>query len=389
MSWFRDHYIQIRNTLIGVIMVAIVLFVWYGVGKYRERRAVEELAAMQTEQSSQLAAEETFPENAGSETLQTEEPAGDEPVLTQSEQLYLAGLNQKEQLIHQEDDTVVWQDKTYRRNSYMKAILCMGVDRSDTMTGTRKVGEAGQADGLFLIAQDTARNQIRILMIPRDTMTMINETDDEGNDLGWWLDHLTLAFGFGDGSTDSCERMTAAVSDLLCDLEIDHYLAVNTAVIADLNDAVGGVTVTIPTEGMEKKDPAFIMGSQVTLHGSQAEAFVRYRDIEKDNSAINRMDQHKEYIRQYFQTLQEKSREDSNIVPELFDRIQDYMVTDMDKAEYLKIAVDALSSSGLDDDSFYVLPGIGITTDRFDEYYVTFNQAIPMILQLFYRETAS
>lgn len=389
MSWLRNHYIQIRNALIGMIMVAVVVFIWYGLGKYRERRAMEELTAIQSEQTSQPAMEETFAENTGSDTFQTDEPAGDEPALTQSEQLYLAGIGQKEQLIHNEDGTVVWQDKTYRRNSYMKAILCMGVDRSDTMTGTRKVGEAGQSDGLFLIAQDTARNQISILMIPRDTMTMINETDDEGNDLGWWLDHLTLAFGFGDGNTGSCERMTAAVSDLLCDLEIDHYLAVNTAVIADLNDAVGGVTVTIPTEGMEKKDPAFVKGSQITLHGSQAEAFVRYRDTTRGNSAVYRMDQHREYIQQYFKTLQQKSREDSGIVLRLFDQIQDYMITDMEKAEYLKIAMDALSSSGLDDDSFYVLPGVGITTDRFDEYYVTFNQAIPIILKLFYRETAS
>ncbi|MCD8222463.1 MAG: LCP family protein [Clostridiales bacterium] len=421
MSWFRSHYTQIRNALIGLIMAAVAVFIWYGIGKYQERRAQEALYAAWTGQTAE--AENVPGQELASDGSQTGESgqSGTEPALAEeksagtgtqetgtgdvtagvatqevsigadttevSRQLYRAGLEQKAQLIHHEDGTVTWQDKTYRRSSYMKAILCMGIDRNDTMDGVRGFGETGQADGVFLIAQDTARNQIQVLMIPRDTMTAVRETDEDGNDLGLWLDHLTLAFGYGDGSTDSCERMVEAASDVLCGLEIDHYLAVDTAVIAELNDAVGGVTVTIPTDGMEKKDPEFVMGSQVTLRGSQAEAFVRYRDIERDHSAVYRMDQHREYIRQYFKTLQEKSKEDSGIVVRLFDMIQDYMITDMDKSQYLKIAVDSLNSGTLEDDSFYTLPGLGITTDTFDEYHVNFNQAIPMVLKLFYRET--
>ena len=74
--------------------------------------------------------------------------------------------------------------------------------------------------------------------------------------------------------------MVESVQKLLCGFTIDQYMAVDTTVVAQLNDAVGGVTVTVPTEGMEKKDPAFVKGNQVTLHGKQAEAFVRYRDTD-------------------------------------------------------------------------------------------------------------
>ncbi|MCC8126199.1 MAG: LCP family protein [Clostridiales bacterium] len=417
MNWFRSHYTRIRNAIIGVIMVAVCVFIWHGIGKYQERRAREALYPAQVGQtaSSAVSSDEVIvsgqaqsdslpgqaesgdilPEEkqiGQSETGETEmagEEAEGEDSLTLADQLYQSGLEQKSQLIHNDNGTVTWQGKTYRRNSYMKAILCIGLDRSDTMAGTRKFGEAGRADGIFLIAQDTARDQIRVLMIPRDTMTEMSQTNEQGEDTGRWINHLTLAFAYGDGNTESCERMAAAVSDVLCGLTIDHYLAVDTVVISELNDAVGGVTVTIPTEGMEKTDPAFIKGTRVTLHGSQAEAFVRYRDIERDNSAVFRMDQHREYIQQYFKTLQEKSRTDSGLVSRLFDRIQDYMLTDMDKAQYLKIAVSALDSNSLDDDAFYVLPGLGITTDTFDEFYVVYSQAIPVILQLFYRETAS
>jgi anionic cell wall polymer biosynthesis LytR-Cps2A-Psr (LCP) family protein len=152
-----------------------------------------------------------------------------------------------------------------------------------------------------------------------------------------------------------------------------------------LNDAVGGVTVTIPTEGMETTDPAFIKGTQVTLQGEQAERFIRFRDTSEDNSALYRMDQHEEYILQFFQALKKKSREDSQIVTHLFDLIQDYMVTDMNKADYLKIGADALTG-GLTSADILTLPGNGRAGGQFDEFYVDYNNAIPLILKLFYRE---
>lgn len=58
-------------------------------------------------------------------------------------------------------DQLTYKGKNYRRNQYVKAILCMGVDRSDTMTETKELGLAGQSDGIFLIAQDTARPYIK------------------------------------------------------------------------------------------------------------------------------------------------------------------------------------------------------------------------------------
>ncbi len=284
-------------------------------------------------------------------------------------------------------ETVDYQGKTYRRNSYVKAVLCIGVDRSGTMTEAKATGAGGQADGVFLVAQDTVRNQLKILMIPRDTMTDITLTDLSGNVLGVDEQHLMLAYGYGDGREKSCEYMMEAVSNLLGGLKIDYYMSADVDVIATLNDAVGGVTVTVPTEGMEKRDPAFVKGSQVTLHGKQAEAFVRFRDINRDNSALFRMNQQKEYIMQFFKALKKKSSEDSQIVPDMFDQIQEYMVTDMGKELYLKMAMDGLGSGGLAAEDFYMVPGVGVTTDWYDEFHADKEALKPILLELFYRET--
>ena len=356
MSWIKKHKESLKSWVIGACMIGIAVFGWYTIQMYQQKKATEEMIA-----ANQLI------EKKQEETLKASDSQNDFPDFSQ--------------------DVIMWQGKTYRKNTYIKTILCMGVDRADDMIGTRDVGFAGQSDGIFLLAEDTARNQVKILMIPRDTMTEIMITDDNNEEIGEEVNHLTLAYAYGDGGEKSCNYMKTAVSKLLGGLPIDRYMAVDTKVIATLNDAVGGVTVTIPTDGMEKSNPEFVKGAKVTLHGSNAEKFIRYRDITRDGSALFRMDQHEEYIEQFFQAVKHKSKEDSQIVSKMFDMIQDYMITDMQKAEYLKIALDVLESGDLNSDSFETIPGIGVATDTYDEYYVDKTQIPTLLIKLFYRES--
>lgn len=348
MRWLKAHWSALRSVLIGAGIFGIVFFLWVSFSLYQQRKATEAMIAAR--------------EHSGS-------------------------MNAEGQRLSM-GEKVQYDGKTYRRNSYVKAILCIGVDRSGSMTKQQTTGLGGQADGLFLVAQDTVRNTLKILMIPRDTMTEITLTDLSGNVLGKDKQHLTLAYTYGDGQEQSCEYMVEAVSNLLGGLKIDHYIAADMDVISILNDALGGVTVTVPTEGMEIRDPALVKGSTVTLHGKQAEVFVRFRDINRDNSALYRMDQQQEYITQFFQAVREKSKNDSQIVTHLFDCIQEYIVTGMGKELYLKMAMDALSGEGLTQKDFYTVPGTGMATDWFDEFYVNEEALKPVILELFYREQA-
>lgn len=285
-----------------------------------------------------------------------------------------------------EENTVVYNGKTYKRNTYIKAILCMGIDRTGTMTETVASGTGGQADGIILVAHDTARDSLRYLMIPRDTMTPITLTDRSGNVLGKDVQHLTLAYAYGDGRETSCEYVTEAVSDLLCGFPIDYYMAADMDAISIVNDLVGGVTVTVPTEGMEAADPSFVYGETVTLHGKQAEKFVRYRDITRDHSALYRMDQQQEYIEQFLETVREQSRGSDGLIVRLFEGIQENMVTNMEKAEYLKTAMSGLTRNSTSEITIFTLPGKGVTTGKYDEYYPDENGMKEVILNLFYRE---
>ena len=373
-NWWKEHRTVIRNALIGAAVIGVAVGGWGTYSMYRNRRMTELMIEARNQERVQQNAEKQPAQNTdeipiapGQKEEQTADPRD---------------LNLMPVLA---ENPVIYQGATYRRNQYVKAILCMGVDRSDTMTESKEFGAAGQSDGIFLIAQDTVHHSLKILMIPRDTMTEIPIANDNGAP-DTKITQLTIAYTYGDGREGSCENTVWSVEKLLSGFSIDNYLAVDTTVVAKLNDAVGGVTVTIPTDGMEKRDPAFVKGAQVTLHGDQAEAFVRYRDITRDFSALYRMDQQQEYITQYFKAVKEASGTDSQIVTHLFDLIRDYMITDMSKDQYLKIAMDGLDAGNLTGQDFYTVPGTGETTETFDVYRADRQAVIPIILNLFYRK---
>lgn len=371
-GWLRKNRTALRSCGIAAAVIGTGLAVWYGVGMYQQRKAEEAMIAARYE-TQQEKLEETLAEMA-----KEDQESADSGTQTGKEMLF-------------EENTVFWNGKTYKRNTYVKAVLCMGVDRDGPMTETTLSGDGGQADGIFLLANDTARGSMKILLIPRDSMTEITKTDTSwtetnGAKLGEVVDHLSLSYAYGDGREKSCEYTKKAVSHLLMGLKIDSYMAADLEIIASLNDEVGGVTVTIPTMGMEQADPEFVFGQTVRLKGEQAERFVRFRDTERDNSAISRMEQQKLYISGFFQAVKEKSRTESNITEHLFEMSQDYMVTDMAKDEYLKLAINALEGEGLTSASFKMAPGTGTATETYDEYYVDQEALVPILLDLFYRE---
>ena len=372
-GWLRKNRTALRSCGIAAAVIGTGLAVWYGVGMYQQRKAEEAMIAARYETQKEN------PEEALEELPKEESKGSDSGMQDGEEKLF-------------EENTVFWNGKTYKRNTYVKAVLCMGVDRDGPMTETTLSGDGGQADGIFLLANDTARGSMKILLIPRDSMTEITKTDTSwtetnGAKLGEVVDHLSLSYAYGDGREKSCEYTKQAVSHLLMGLKIDSYMAADLEIIASLNDEVGGVTVTIPTMGMEQADPEFVFGQTVRLKGEQAERFVRFRDTERDNSAISRMEQQKLYISGFFQAVKEKSRTESNITEHLFEMSQDYMVTDMAKDEYLKLAINALEGEGLTSASFKMAPGTGTATETYDEYYVDQEALVPILLDLFYRET--
>ena len=60
-------------------------------------------------------------------------------------------------------------------------------------------GESGQADSIFLVVLNPVNQQMNVIAISRDTMTEIATYDAKGNYIGDSVNHLGLAYAFGNG----------------------------------------------------------------------------------------------------------------------------------------------------------------------------------------------
>lgn len=280
-----------------------------------------------------------------------------------------------------------YDGKRYRRNTAIRAILCLGIDKRDAMEKQSVSGKGGQADSIMLVAQNAATDTVQVLMIPRDTMTEITLFDYFGNELGKDTQHLTLAYAYGDGREQSCELMTEAVSDLLFGLKIDGYFTTNMGNIAILNDEVGGVEVTIDDPSLAEAHPEFPLGEKVLLKGDDAQKYVRYRDTSRSQTALERMERQKGYIRSYLKTAKQRYREDDQLIVRLVHDVETYMITNLAKDQYMEMGLAFLNSPQvMEDGDIISVPGEARETELYDEFYPDLEALKAIIIRLFYKE---
>lgn len=277
--------------------------------------------------------------------------------------------------------------KTYRRNTAVRAILCLGVDTVDEMEKQNVSGTGGQADSILLVAQDAAEDTVQIVMIPRDTMTEITLFDYFGNELGKDTRQLTLAYAYGDGREKSCQLVSEAVSELLFGLEIDGYFAANMSTIAVFNDEVGGVPATIEDPSLAERYPEFTLGDSVLLQGEQAIRYVRYRDINEPQTAMRRLERQKDYLKSFIKTAKQRYHEDEQLIVRLVDDVETYMITDLAKDQYMDMGLAFLNSPQvMEDGDFISVPGEVVETELYEEFYPDMEILKEIIIRLFYKE---
>ena len=283
---------------------------------------------------------------------------------------------------------LIWYDgKAYKFNDQAVTILCMGIDQQseEIQQIDNLSGESGQADSIFLVVLNPVNRQMNVIAISRDTMTEIATYDAKGNYIGDSVNHLGLAYAFGNGKDTSCEYMVHAVSKLFYGIPINGYAAFNMETISKLNDAVGGVTVTVP-EG-ENLSEDLKAGTTVTLKGSQAETFVRYRDTEMEGSNNLRIARQREFVLNFFTAAVDAMKKDVSLPVTLYQQLTDEMVTDigLDNAVYL-----ATEAAGMQfgEGNLIMLQGEAKAGKVYDEFYVDDAKLYELILNTFYTEVA-
>lgn len=287
--------------------------------------------------------------------------------------------------IGDEEGLVYRNGKKYRFNENIITLLCMGIDTETDLSEVKEVsGESGQADTIFLVVMNPDTGKLKIIGISRDTMTEIRTYDYHGNYIGEAENHLGLAYAFGDGGKVSSEMMVDAVSKLFYELPIHGYFAVNLNAIEKLNNAVGGVSVTMP-EDMELGTMSYSQGENVLLTGAEAESFVRQRDTEAEGSNNQRMNRQKIYAMAFMKAAKAALKKDIFLVTDIYNDLKNEMVTSLsvDQAVYLATEVSTMS---LNLDEIQMLEGTVEQGEIYEEFHVDDEALQALIMDTFYTE---
>jgi len=220
----------------------------------------------------------------------------------------------------------------YSLRSGITSILLMGIDRETVAASGFRNG--GQADFLRLLVLDSEQKTLKQLQIDRDTMAEITILGVLGEASGTRRTQIGLSHGFGDGGAQSCELSMKAVSGLLGGIPIDFYLALNIDGIAALNDALGGVTVTL-AEDLSALDPAMVPGATLQLTGTQAELYLRGRRGAGSGTNRERMARQQIYLSQLADLLDAKLQADANFAGELYDVLEPYLSTNLSRGRLI------------------------------------------------------
>ena len=282
------------------------------------------------------------------------------------------------------DPVIYFDGKPYVHKKNLETFLFMGIDKygeSEEVTGYRN---HEQVDVLMLCIVDHDEKTYQVLQINRDTYTKIPHIGAAGDRIGEIDAQIALAHTYGTGQKDSCEYTAEAVSMLLMDEKVDHYISLKLDSIAILNKSVGGVEVTIPVD-MTMVDPEMQKDKTMVLSDKQAEFFVRSRGRLEDDTNVSRMGRQDTYLHAWREKAKQKMNADAGFALDLIADLSYYMVADQDlnglsklsgylaDYEYLgKIKIDGETKNG----------------KEFLEFYPDQEALKKIVMDLFYEEKA-
>lgn len=285
------------------------------------------------------------------------------------------------------NNAYVYHDgKKYQYNDKVTTILFAGIDKRNYEHEEGIYGSAGQADCVFVMALNTETGDYKLMAVSRDSMVDVNVIDNQGVFQGTVNEQLCMAYGYGDGKEESAENLKKSVSRLFFGIPVNSYVAFDLDVISILNDQVGGVEVKV-NEDLSSRDPELYVGNELTLNGTQAEIFVRARDIYGDENQNNlRMERQKIYLTSFIKKTLKLTKDDISVPLNMYNSCTDYMVTDIDASMITYYTSIFLKSGFNSEENMVKVPGEAKAGERFAEYYVDTDEFFKIILDMYYTE---
>ena len=277
---------------------------------------------------------------------------------------------------------VNYNGAVYREKPAMTSILLIGTDRPEGSVGYG-ARQGGQADFLMLVVIDDNEKAIHQLQIDRDTMTAVETLGVLGNPVGTKEMQISLAHAFGATPEANCESVQKAVENLLEGIEIDYYISMSMDSIGELNDALGGVTVTLD-EDLSELDAQMKIGATVTLNSAQAELLIRGRMQIGDGTNKSRMRRQRLFLEAAADTLKKRIQQDTEFVNSFFDAIEPKTTMNIQRS---RLIGELNTAYGYEVHPIQTIEGEHtIGRDGFMEFHVKTGAAAQWVVDVFFEQ---
>ncbi len=291
-----------------------------------------------------------------------------------------------------QEDWIRYNGKVYEYNDKLMTFLVMGIDKKGEVTESTKGTDGGQADAIFLVVANPDEKKLSLIGINRDTMVDINAVDLYGqNTQATAYAQIAVQHGYGDGKELSCQLMETAVSNLFYQLPINGYVSINMDAIPELNDAVGGVSLTAIEDvytlenDVKKRKLLVSQGEQIELQGNDAYCYVRYRNKERFESARLRLARQKQYLQGFLNQAKIETKKNLTLPVSVYQELSKYMVTDITVDEISYLASEFVGYD-MDSNGIYTLEGETKMGEIHEEFYPDESSLVDLMIQVFYRE---
>jgi len=234
--------------------------------------------------------------------------------------------------------------------------------------------EGPLTDFIMLVQYNPTTKRVSALSIPRDTKVI----------------------GSIDGKINSAYAKRKKMDDLVDKVQevtsvpIDNYILLETSVVAEMVDEIGGITYDVPFD-MKYDDNSQnlhinILKGKQTLNGENVVKFLRFR---KNNDKtiqwgdIQRIDLQQDFIKEAVNQI---------ITPEILPKLPELIKlglsmvkTDISYGEMVKYANDVLTFN-MDNLRMEVLPGEAGYVDGLSYYIANTKETIALVEELFYND---
>lgn len=281
-------------------------------------------------------------------------------------------------ITYDEGKTVEYNGRTYVLNENIVTVAAIGMDRESFGLDDDKIGTAGQADFILIVTMDLKTGVVSSVMIPRDTMVDVDQYTTDGQYVGSKNMQICLSFAYGDGGETSSRNVLTSAQRVLYGVPVHLYGVLDLDGIPALNDAIGGVSVTL-----QENFGGSYAGDRITLHGAQAETFVRSRDTSRMDSDTPRRARQIQYVQAYVDKAIHAAIRDLGVIRRLYNTAMQYAFTNVSLAKVTYIATTLLSK-GVSVGEVQTLAGTLQPGDPYAEYTLDEKAAFETVLNVFY-----